>query len=107
MGKENILIGILKDIGKLILIILMIIGLVILIKGLIKDVGQYKEYKDFCEDRPSFCYCSYFKCEFNTRLTQTCSNGNCSEYILSEDTKELCELANSLNDKKTLFRVGC
>jgi hypothetical protein len=24
-----------------------------------------------------------------------------------EDTKELCNLANELNDRKTLFRVGC
>jgi hypothetical protein len=87
---------------KLILWLLLFLGMVIgtiSIFGGINDFKEYKAYKGFCEDRPTYCYCDFSQCEFKTEWSSI--NG------LSNNTKELCKLANELNDKKTIFKVGC
>jgi hypothetical protein len=74
-------------------------GAYFLIDSVLGDYEDYKTYKDFCNARPSFCYCEWLDCEFKTRWSSV--DG------FSNDTKELCKLAKELGDKKTLFRVGC
>lgn len=56
---------------------------------------EYKVYSEFCETRPTLCYCGVRGCEMRT------------ENEFSDDKKALCELAKSIGDKKTLFKVGC
>lgn len=90
-----------------IIILLMLFGINVLGNSIVKDYSKYSEYKNFCLEKPSFCYCEFGGCEYNTKSSQSCLNGNCSEYILSNDTKELCILANKLNDKKMMFKIGC
>jgi len=65
------------------------------------EVEKYKAYKEFCEERPTFCYCSLRNggCEYKTSWS--------SQEGLSEDIKALCELANKLEDKEILFKAGC
>jgi len=65
----------------------------------IDEVRDYWKYEDFCEERPNFCYCSFGECEFKKSWSST--EG------LSQDTKDLCKLAKELEDKKTIFKVGC
>jgi len=80
-----------------------LVALVFLVFGvsfmLQEEREEYQKYKDFCENRPDFCYCSWIQCEFKTLWSST--DG------FSEDTRELCKLAIELKDKKTIFRVGC
>jgi len=80
----------------LVILVLVIGGIYFFTQG---DINNYKEYKDFCEDKPNFCYCEWFTCTYKTQWNSLTG--------LSENTKELCELATKLNDKKTLFDVGC
>jgi len=96
--------GITGEIISLVIILLMIVGaLVFLIKVVPEGYQEYKQmkaYKSFCEDKTDFCYCELFsRCVFKTSWS--------SKEGLSEDTKELCKLANELNDKETLFKSGC
>lgn len=63
------------------------------------DYKEYKTYKNFCEDKPTFCYCEFDSCGFKTSWS--------SETGFSNYTLELCDLATKLNDKETLFKVGC
>jgi len=88
-------------IGELIFFLIILAGLIVLNYWFwAGDIKEYTAYKDFCEDRTNFCYCSSWNgCEFKTSWSSI--NG------LSEDTKALCELATKLNDKKILFKVGC
>ena len=71
------------------------------------DYNEYKVYKDFCEQRPTFCYCDYFSCEFKTSSSTQYTNGVLVSDSMSKETLELCDLATKLNDKETLFKVGC
>ena len=66
-----------------------------------EQYSDYKEYKEFCEERSDFCYCSLFEggCEF--KLQWNSQDGP------SKDVLELCELANKLNDKEMIFKAGC
>jgi len=89
VGKIIVLLGM-----ALIVFILFIFGLF-----LSNSYKEYNTYKTFCEDKPEFCYCSMFACEYKTQWSSV--NG------LSNDTIELCELANKLNDKETFFKAGC
>ena len=63
------------------------------------ELNEYNIYKDFCEERPTFCYCSLFECEFKTLWS--------SRDGFSEDTKELCKIVKELNDTKMAFKIGC
>ena len=72
------------------------------------DYKEYNAYKNFCENRPNFCYCSLLdNCEFKIQTSQKCINNNCNELLLSNNTLELCKLAEELNDKNMLFKAGC
>ena len=91
-----------KGLGFLDLIVLVIIILLIsvfVVPPVTKELKQMKAYKDFCKERTDFCYCDYFSCEFKTSWSSVTG--------FSEDTKDLCNLAKSLNDTKTQFQAGC
>lgn len=77
------------------------VGIHFLVSDMINEYQEYKIYKDFCEQRPNFCYCSFDSggCEFKTSWSSITG--------LSNDTLELCDLATKLNDKETLFKVSC
>jgi hypothetical protein len=83
----------------IIMICFMIYCIYLFVDGEIKEQKLYNEYQSFCKDKVNFCYCSYGECEFKTQWSSV--NG------LSNDTNELCKLANKLDDKKTLFKAGC
>jgi hypothetical protein len=93
----------------LLIVILSIIGF----RAISKEYNQYKEYKSFCEDRPNFCYCDLWDggCSFKSKYTSSTSSTNgiltSSTETMSQDTKDLCNLAKQLNDKKTIYKVGC
>ena len=86
-------------IGSFILIFVLVTILSLIIPPGIKEYKIYKEYKVFCEERPTFCYCSHSGCEFKTSWS--------SQTGFSKETIELCNLAKKLNDKVILFRAGC
>lgn len=94
---------VLRELIEVSIILILIIGcsLVIgsLLESLYKDYKEVKAYKEFCATRPSFCFCSTWECQFKTSWN--------SLEGLSQDTKELCVLANSLKDKETMFKAGC
>ena len=82
------------------LIILVLLGLYFVgLPFAIEESKQLKAYENFCEIRPTFCYCNFVSCQFKTSWSSV--NG------FSNDTKELCKLAKEFEDKKTIFRVGC
>jgi len=81
------------------LMILLALTMLQVCNSLYDEKKQFDTYKNFCKDRPNFCYCDSISCEYKTSWSST--NG------LSEDTKELCEIAKQLNDKKMLFKIGC
>ena len=92
--------GLIKETLGLIFCLILISALVyLLIIIVITEAKNFEEYQSFCEQRPNFCYCSYGECEFKTSWSSI--NG------FSQDTKDLCELATKLEDKKILFKVGC
>lgn len=72
---------------------------------------RYNAYKEFCDERPNFCYCSGFECDYKVSSWTSTStlNGEIIENSegMSKESEELCELAKELNDKKMLFKVGC
>ena len=77
--------------------------LFILATSISGDYQKYKAYNTFCEERPDFCYCKgVLSCEFRT--SSTCINNECN---YSQDTIDLCKLAESMADKEVIFRVGC
>lgn len=105
--------------NKKVLIVQILYFLVVLIATILiyswlwkDDITVYKSYKSFCEDKPDFCYCSFWEgCTFKTQYSSYSQTIN-GELIdssagFSEDTKALCELATKLNDKKTIFDIGC
>jgi len=99
-----------SNIGTILSIIffLSIFALLIFFALQIYDNEQvYNSYKNFCKERPNFCYCSLGSCEYKIRTTQSCINGVCSNEILSPDTLALCNLIKYLNDTKMQFKVGC
>jgi hypothetical protein len=75
------------------------------------DIQEYSQYKSFCEERPSFCYCDWAECTFktSTSISTQYINGKLikNQSQMSEDTIALCELAKELNDKKLIFETGC
>ena len=81
------------------LIMVMVYTIYTLSVSVYHDVSDYNKYKDFCEDRTNFCYCSYGECDFKTSYSSISG--------MSNDTKDLCALAKELNDKQVLFRTGC
>lgn len=97
--------------------LLLFVGLIILVSWgiwhfvLEEDVKNYKEYKEFCEERPDFCYCAWFECEYKTSSWTSTKiiNGKLinNSSGISKETKELCDLATKLEDKKMLFKIGC
>ena len=84
-----------------IILIGMGVGAYYLVNSMIDDYQEYKTYQNFCEDRPTFCYCSFHSmgCEFKTSWS--------SQSGFSNETKELCDLAIKIKDKETIFQVGC
>jgi hypothetical protein len=104
MNKEQFkIIDLLITIIVIVIVGFMIYGIFLLVKSEIKDYTDYKEYKNFCKDKSDFCYCDMNvvlgKCSFKTQWSSV--DG------LSNDTIELCALANRLNDKEIIFEVGC
>lgn len=85
------------------LIFIILIG-VAMYNLIYEPYSEYKTYKNFCEDKPDFCYCDHFQCEFKTSYSQKCVDGNCSNYLSSDETKELCKLATQLNDREMMFK---
>ena len=75
------------------------------------EFDKYTAYKEFCEERPTFCHCEWFECEYKTKSSYQSSyvNGKLTyeSNQMSNDTLELCKLANKLNDKKMQFKAGC
>ena len=63
------------------------------------EVDEYNQYKSFCKDRPTFCRCSWGECSFKTQWSSVTG--------LDQDTKDLCALADLLDDEKMIFEVGC
>jgi len=91
-----------QDIFSIIIIIVIIgflfLGIFYFGEAAIKDVRNYKSYKKFCEERQDFCYCEHLECSFKAKYV----NG-----VPSEDVKELCDLARSLNDSSMYFDFSC
>ena len=82
--------------------VLFICCLIILVHQFVQPkIDDYKAYREFCKERPNFCYCSLSSggCEY--KISWNSKDGP------SEDTKALCELAKELEDKKTIFKAGC
>ena len=104
----------LMEIFKKLIVILLLLGLAIFIELSVKaDYNNYKHfqaYEKLCKDKPDFCYCQVGliiqECQFKASSFYNCYNGNCSEGM-SYETKELCSLAKSFNDKNTMFQAGC
>ncbi len=65
----------------------------------VNDFKDYKEYMEFCENNNEFCYCERFSCEFKIQWN--------SEEGLSKESREFCEIAKGLEDKKMMFKAGC
>jgi hypothetical protein len=90
-----------------IVVIMILIGFASLITGSIKELHRVNEYKNFCEDKPKFCYCDFMSCEFKGFEYQSCINDNCTELIKDNNTLQLCEIAKKLNDKEVIFKANC
>ena len=88
-------------------LIMIIIAIFFGFKSFCDDYEEYKVYKDFCEDKPNFCYCKNLECAFNTKKIERYENGVLVSNEFSEQTEELCKIALELNDRKVLFEVGC
>lgn len=72
-----------------------------------REIKPYFIFKDFCEARDDFCYCSFGECEFKTSSYTKYTNGVLIDSGMSNDTLELCKLAERLEEKEVLFKVGC
>lgn len=94
---DNLVTGVFWGIAIVLLVILGVFGY----KILSEEWNDYQEYKQFCHERPNFCYCSLSSggCEY--KLSWNSVDG------LSEDTKALCKLAKKLDDKEMEFKAGC
>jgi hypothetical protein len=95
-NKKGFMLNLIVDI---IFIIVLLIVVVFFAPAVLKEREQQKAYTEFCKERPDFCYCEYFSCEFKTSWSSVTG--------FSEDTIALCKLAKSLNDTKTEFKAGC
>ena len=91
MTKPNIL--------SIIFIVFILLGLTFAWKMTMSSVDEYNEYKAFCKERPTFCRCSWGDCTFKSKWSSVSG--------LSQDTQDLCELADLLDDEKMIFEVGC
>ena len=91
-----------KVVGNLVVIVVVLIvlgGMFLLWKNTMSNINEYNEYKAFCKERPTFCRCSWGDCTFKTSWS--------SVKGYSQDTQDLCELADLLDDEETIFEVGC
>lgn len=73
------------------------------------DFQEYETqqiYSNFCDSRPTFCYCNAVGCEFKTSSSSTWTNGILINNSMSEDTIALCKIATERKDKETIFKVG-
>ena len=95
-NKKGFMLNLIVDI---IFIVVLLVIVCYFLPGVLKEREQQKAYTEFCKERPNFCYCDYFSCEFKTSWSSVTG--------FSEDTKDLCKLAKSLNDTKTIFKAGC
>ena len=91
MTKPNIL--------SIIFIVFILLGLTFAWKMTMSSVDEYNEYKAFCKERPTFCRCSWGDCTFKSQWSSVTG--------FSQDTQDLCELADLLDDEKMIFEVGC
>lgn len=89
------------------ILVLIIVAFISLIPVIVSEYKQQKAYLEFCEERPAFCYCNAIECEFRTLRTEKYVNNSLISNEFSEDTKALCDLAKELNDKRTIYKVGC
>jgi len=82
-----------------ILIILLVVCLFGFMMSMIKTVRTHSAYKNFCQDKQTYCYCDFASCTYKT--TYSSING------FDNNTLELCKLAKELGDRKVIFEVGC
>ena len=94
------------DIMKLIAVIGLVIAIIFLGFLSYNEYQEYKIYKEFCQDK-DICYCESLNCEFRTQRTEKYINGELISNELSNETKELCNLAKELDDKEVMFRGEC
>lgn len=79
-------------VGLVVIIMLCFVGCIIY-----QEYIEHKSYRDFCNERPSFCYCSsVLSCEFRI-----------DEDLFNKEIQELCELATERNDRKIMFKARC
>ena len=83
----------------LVIVVLCLFGMFVGWKITISSVEDYNQYKSFCKERPTFCRCSWGDCTFKSQWSSVSG--------LSQDTQDLCELADLLDDEKMIFEVGC
>lgn len=88
-------------------IILLVVVLIFLIKFTGSEYVNIKAYQKFCEERPEFCYCNFYQCEYRFESNKRCINGYCYDLESSKNLKELCDLAEYLEDKAMLFKAEC
>jgi len=89
----------LQKVGAVVFVIIILFGLFIAWKMTMSSIDDYGEYKAFCKERKDFCRCSWGDCTFKTKWSSV--DG------FSQDTEDLCELADLLDDEKVIFEVGC
>ena len=87
-----------KRILAIILTVLILLGLTFAWKVSMSSIEDYNQYKAFCKERPTFCRCSWGDCTFKSQWSSVSG---------SQDTQDLCELADLLDDEKMIFEVGC
>jgi hypothetical protein len=89
------------------LFLLGLLGIFWLSATISDDLERYSTYKDYCNNRIEVCYCSWGECTFRSMTWTRSENGVQISSGMDNQTKELCDLATKLNDKETLFKVGC
>ena len=83
----------------LVVVLIVLFGMFFLWKNTMSNINEYNEYKSFCKERPTFCRCSWGDCTFKSKWSSVSG--------FSQDTQDLCELADLLDDEKMIFEVGC
>ena len=97
---DDLIIGIVVGIG-------LIIFFILLVSAWSHEIARYDELSKFCDEHNNFCYCSTFECQFKFQSQVICSNGTCSDVILSQDNLEFCDLVREQGDKKLLWEAQC
>lgn len=85
-------------------------GFVFFISIFMFENSNYYQYKLFCDEHQTYCYCSFLEggCEFKTSISSKYINGEeVKPPTLDNDSLELCELIKKLDDKSMLFKIGC